>query len=607
MNRLVTMRTPFLFALAALAACSGGASDTGTIFSGTFNVLATEPLNGGRLFLNDPIRFDFSTPVDLNSADLDTVSFSVFDLNGNPVAEQPTGHFELDKRPGDDTVGRRLVFVPTLPSNDDFTNGGFRPGRTYLVRLVGGDRHNNTVLRDQSGNGLGNAQTFRFVTADGTTPTQLFRNTLAGGPRRTGLSVTPPAESTGLALNNIRTPTIEVRLDFNQALNPSSTNVPVALDTNPVLRAGIDKGRVFLQYQEGLNKVWIPANVDIEVNDATRSTVLMRPVGVLPNNATVEVIVESTMEDISGESNVGNAAYNSTFATFQTQPLYEPQFDSLVENFKSTDNFDFDAAFLEPQAEVGNGFVRAGFDFEGTTTQLDFIPTTPDLVLNTDFTQIAPANGLPFNVSGGVFNFRDVTINSGVIVKGQGTRPMVWLVSGNFTVNGRLTVGGGDGVRVNTLNSANFPSAGGVGVCGGGNGGKGSPISTARSFSGQAGFGPNQKPGGGGGGGLLSCNTACNRGSGGGGGSLATQGDPWYGTITARQRMSGGAGACPVERACSRSTASAAPAASASRTRRRARWPAALPARACSRTPGPTTTSGVRVSTSTARSASAVS
>src|SRR5262245_36239674 len=542
MNRFVTMRTTFLFALIALAACSGGSSDTGSVFGGTFDVLATEPLNGGRLFLNDPIRFDFSTPVDLGSADLNTVSFSVLDLNGKPVAEQPTGHFELDKRPGDDTVGRRLVFVPKLPSNDDFTNGGFRPARTYLVRLVGGDRHNTTVLLDQSGNGISNAQTFRFVTADGTTPTQLFRNTLAGGPRRTGFSVTPPAESTGVALNKFCSPTIEVRLDFNQALNPSSTNVPVALDTNPVLRAGVDKGRIFLQYQEGLNKVWIPANVDIEVNDLALATVLMRPVGVLPNNATVEVIVESTMEDISGESNVGNAAYNSTFATFQTQPLYEAQFDSLVENFENADNIDFDAAFLEPQAEVGNGFVRAGFEFEGTTTQLNYAPTTPDVTLNTDFTQIEPANGLPFNVSGGVFNFKDVTISENVIVKGQGTRPMVWLASGNFIVNGKLSVRGGDGVRVNTLNSANFPSAGGVGVCGGGDGGKGSPISTARSFAGQSGFGPNQKPGAGGGGGQLSCNTACNRGSGGGGGSLATQGDPWYGTIPARQRMSGGTG-----------------------------------------------------------------
>src|SRR5262249_55366472 len=35
-------------------------------------------------------------------------------------------------------------------TNDTFDNGGFRPGRTYLVRLVGGDLHNDTVLRSAS-------------------------------------------------------------------------------------------------------------------------------------------------------------------------------------------------------------------------------------------------------------------------------------------------------------------------------------------------------------------------------------------------------------------------------------------------------------------------
>ncbi len=528
MNRFVTLRTTFLLALAAAAAsCSGGSTGTGTIFSGAFSVLGTEPLNGGRLFLNDPIRFDFSTPVELTTADLNTVSFSVLDLNGNPVAEQPTGHFELAKRPGDDVIGRRLMFVPTLPSDDDYSNGGFRPGRTYLVRLVGGDRHNDSVLKDQLGNGLGNAQTFRFSTADGTTPAQLFRNGKAGGPRRAGFSVTPSAEAAGVALNKFGTPTVEVRVQFDQPLNPNSGNVPVKLDTNPLLRAGTDKGRVYLQYREGLADVWIPADVSIEVNDLDRSTVLLRPVGVLPNSATIEVIVQSTMEDISGESNVGNAAYNPVFATFRTQPAFEPQFDAVVERFTSSDRIDFDAAFMEPQAEVGNGFVRSGFEFEGTTTQLEYEPNVAEVRLSTDFTTVEPKNGLPFNVSGGVFNFRTVTIPQGVTVSGVGTRPMVWLVGGDFTVNGTLTVRGSDGSRVNTLNSANFPTAGGVGVCGGGNGGRGSPSSTARSFTGQAGFGPLQKPGTGGGAGAIAC-TNCNIGSGGGGGSLATQGDPFY-------------------------------------------------------------------------------
>jgi hypothetical protein len=194
MNLILNPRTPLLLALAAMAACSGGSSDTGSAFSGSFDAVSTEPLNGGRLYLNDPIRFDFSTPVDINTASPLTVSFSVLDLNNNPVAEQPTGRFEIATRPGDTSPGRRLLFVPTLPSNDNYDNGGFRPGRTYLVRLVGGDRRNDAVLRSTTGKGLSNPQTYRFTTADGTTPTELFRNVKPGGPRRTGFTITPAPE-----------------------------------------------------------------------------------------------------------------------------------------------------------------------------------------------------------------------------------------------------------------------------------------------------------------------------------------------------------------------------------------------------------------------------
>ncbi|MFN3241400.1 MAG: Ig-like domain-containing protein [Planctomycetota bacterium] len=526
-----TTRLFSLAVLAALASCGGGGGSTGGVKTGgDFVVLSTEPSDNGQLFLNDPIRIDFSNRVNLDSVNLSTFTFQVFDQIGQPVAEPVAGRFELGTSPGDTEAGRRLRFVPVLPTNNLYTNGGFRPGRTYEVQLVGGNRNNGTVLRDVGGKALALPRTFRFKTADGTTPSALFRNTAPGGPRRTAFEVTPTPDTTGVVLNKLGAAPVELRLRFDQPLNPSSTNVPTAIQTDPLTRNSNSRGRVFLEYDdpEFGDNVWIPADVELETNASDGATLVMRPLGVLPNNATIRVVVERTLEDISGESNVANVAYERIFATFKTRRAYEQQFDGLVDDFLATSNVDMTAAFSEPVGEVGPGFLKAGFDFEGNVTGAEFEPTAPMTVLNTDFTLVQPKNGSPFNVSGGVFNFRSVNIPAGRTVQGQGTNPMVWLVSETFEVSGTLSVRGGDGQRVNTSGNANVAKSGGAGVCGGGDGGAGSPSATERDLAGETGNGPLQAAGQGGRGGALSCTAGCGRGAGGGGGSLATQGDPGF-------------------------------------------------------------------------------
>jgi len=554
-QRFTILSSAAALAALVLAGCSGGGGEapgSSRQTGGDFLVLETEPQNNGRLFLNEAIRLDFSNPVDVNTADLNTVGFTVLDQNGTATSEQPVGTFRVTRSPGDEAVGRRLEFVPAFPTNNSFDNGGFRPGRTYLMQLVGGDQRNGTVLRDLNGKGLSVPQTLRFSTADGTTPTQLFRDVVAGGPARAGFAVSPPLVSGESTLNLIGQADLEVRLTFNQPLNPSSANVPVDLDTDPLLRNQVQKGRIYMEYDDpdpaiGRNR-WIPASVELEVNDLDRAVVVLRPVGVLPNNALIRVRVENTLEDISGESNVANAAFDPNFATFRTNSSYDVQFDAVVAEFDDAGSIDFGAPFVEPFAQVSGGMISSSLQFEGLPTVLDYEPTQREVVLNTDFTTIQPKNGQPFNVSGGVFNFNNVTIPAGVSVQGTGSKPMVWLVAQDFTVSGLLSVRGGDGDRVNTLNSANFPAAGGIGQCGGGNGGRGSPNGTARSPEGEAGFGPGQIPAGGGRPGRLACTAGCSIGSGGGGGSFATAGDPWFKTSGYPQVNGLGGSGCGASR-----------------------------------------------------------
>lgn len=533
------------FLLVAACSSSSGGDVGETTAGGDFLLAATEPVDGATIFLNDPVAFDFTHSIDLDSANLTTVSFAVLDESGLPSSEFVTGNFELGLRPGDDEPGRRLLFVPRYPTNNDLDNGGFRAGSTYRVQLVGGKEQNGTVIRSRLERGLEKPVTIEFTTVDGTQPQQLFRNPKAGGPQRVGMSVDTATSLDEVSLGLFGAPRVAVRLQFDQALNPRDLNVPVSFDPDPLVRAENDRGRIYLEYKDpelddpgdDQDFTWIPATVILERNDLNGAEVALEPVGVLPNNATVRVIVSAQLQDIAGENNLDRASFDRVFGTFRTAAAYEQQWNAIVEDFRDLRNIDFDAVFPESLAKVGPGYVRAGFDFGGSSTEFDYRPLANEVVLNTSFTQVVPENGLPFTVNGGVFRFDDVTIPQGVTVRGQGPNPMIWQCSGKFTVHGTLSVSGGDGARVDTLRGANVAKAGGIGSCGGGNGGLGTPSGIGRDQAGGSGRGPGQVAGGGGSGGVLACDTVCYNntsasfyngsggGSGGGGGGMATQGD----------------------------------------------------------------------------------
>ncbi|MHC5065474.1 MAG: hypothetical protein ACYTG5_16025, partial [Planctomycetota bacterium] len=542
--------------LTGLTACSGGGSGGSGVqgTSGNFVVLSTSPDNNGKLFLNDPIAIDFSNPVKLSSVDRNTFAFEVFDLLGNRLNEQPFGRFELDDIPGDPGsgveatgLGRRLLFLPKFPTNRTFDDGGFLPGRRYVLTLVGGRAGFGTVLEDISGKPLREPVTFQFSTSDGLNPALLFRDQVLGGPRRAqppliDFEANPRNENGRVELSRLSQKGVEVRLRFNQPLNPSPENVPVEISPDPTERDSDNKGRIFLEYDDVLGETWIPATVDLESNDNEGAAVVLRPIGVLPNNALIRVIVEDTLEDLAGESNVSDEGYVRLFASFETAEDFDPQFDALVDAFDSgmpssgqagdgtidmVTTFDPNPIFLEPEAELVDGVVRATFNYEGGEANLEYEPIQREIFLNTNSTEITPVGLPPINVTGGVFRFRRVTIPEGVKVQGTGSNPMVWLVNGDFTVNGILSVDGEDGTTVSGLGAANQLVPGGAGNCGGGDGGDGSPETDMVSAFGGAGNGAGQVLGQGGGPGRLGCE-GCVRGSGGGGGSFATQGDPHF-------------------------------------------------------------------------------
>ncbi|MHC5065734.1 MAG: Ig-like domain-containing domain [Planctomycetota bacterium] len=524
---------PSLIAALALgmASCSGGGSTPGTTpgTSGDFLVQKTDPPNNGQIFLNDPIIIEFSNAVDPDSLRLDALDIRVFDLNNNPLTEIVFGSLSVESTGPVGPNGpdnKRVVLTPRFPTNETFDNGSFRPGRKYVINVVGGEQG----FRDAFGQPIRAPFTFLFSTVEGALPGQLFRDVGFGGPVPSSFDVSPKAggaEVDTVALNRFGTTPVEIRLGFNQPLNPQLENLPLDLSLDPLLREGVSKGRVFLEYDDLPNTdIWIPATVDLEVNTNAGSELVLRPIGLLPNNANIRVIYEKELEDLSGQSNEFNPLFDRIFARFETTQEFEPQFDALVEAFDLEGTVDSAAPFLEPEAAIKDGSLQSTFSFEGIDARFEYEPTVREVELNTDFTQVTPKGAPPINVAGGVFRFAKVTIPEGVEVKGVGSNPMVWLVNGDFTINGTLTVDGGDGTKVSGLAAANIPTGGGVGNAGGGSGGLGSPNPFGPSLRGEAGRGPGNRPNGGGAGGRYACIGGAVTGSGGGGGSFTTQGDP---------------------------------------------------------------------------------
>ncbi|MCA8971595.1 MAG: hypothetical protein KDC95_17515 [Planctomycetes bacterium] len=174
----------------------------------------------------------------------------------------------------------------------------------------------------------------------------------------------------------------------------------------------------------------------------------------------------------------------------------------------------------------------------------EWVAPSGDTTLSTSFQTLKAKSGRTVTLVNGIYVFKNVTIPSGSRVKCAGPNPMIWVVTGDFLVDGELAADGSDGQHVMTLNSANVPIAGGTGGPAGGRGGAGSPATNQTSPQGEDGHGPYDFPAFGGRGGSLAIGpTVSHYGSGGGGGVFGSAGDlSPFGLTIAQTSGAGGDG-----------------------------------------------------------------
>jgi len=562
LRRQSTRWLPIVVVGALLSACSGSGSGSSGASSASFTLSSTGVADGQTWQINRPIKFTFSQSVDFDTVTLNTINIQRID--GAPVL----GEFALDETDLDpvDSQPRAVLFRPSCPTVDDFSDAGFLPGSVYYqVNVQSAENGATTVRSLRSGQALQFGRTLRFKTPDAIVLSDLFLDTKLGPPaplfsdgvvdgcrievldpesgEMTPIPFVRGGDGVGrlegdyLVPNNfysVPATQVHIYLEFNQAVSPTSDN--------------ISSTRLTLQYEEtvgGGDWTSIPTQLELVANcTETGATVRIDPVGILPQDRPLRVVVSAQFEDLVGDRNIVEL---DQFATMHTAAALDSEGnevvtgDEILERFDPADRVfeDATAALDAPHAFWGNSTtgasgLQAPFAFEGTGGpggDFDlYIRTGSEVVFDTTSTMfLGGPNGSPQTSQlavNGKLNVRDLLIEDGAELRIQGANPALILASRNVTVQGVISINGSSAPSVFTLDTPNQPESGASGQGGGGDGGTGSYLTTQVTPKGGNGFGAYNKPNLGGEGGDSGWHESDNdlgirrRAGGGGGGQL---------------------------------------------------------------------------------------
>ncbi len=535
--------------LGALPGCAGGGSGA----NAPFDLVEVSVQDGGVWQINRPIRLTFGGDVDFASVSLNTIHVA---RDGGAPA---TGEFSLEG-------SRTVVFQPTCPALDDYSDAGLAPGGVLYRLDVPGGTAGGPAVRSTDGAALSHSHSVRFLTPDSTDPGVLFLDPRPGPPApviRSAPGVVdasyleigedagnrvyfepravadadlgadvPAGFAAGLNLYSDLSTHVALVIALDQPVNPSSANVSV--DT------------VRLEYLDAAG-AWrrLAHTVQLVANcSGSGARLRLTPTGILPQNHLVRAVLTQDFEDLVGQGNLVLLAVGTFLVATATDPGGSAPGDGgdeVLEEFSAGGDApgsreDNRSPLLDPRATWGpGGMLRAGFAFDGTggpggdfDWQIGSDPPAPPqtIVLDTTFAVITNAQQTAQAiVIGGRVDVRNLTIKANGTLIVQGPHPCRILVAGSARIDGTILVKGNSNLGVVTLGTANIPEPGAPGQAGGGRGGTGSYLTTQSTPAGQGGYGAFDTENGGGGGGESGFNPDVEpeghrRAGGGGGGTF---------------------------------------------------------------------------------------
>ncbi len=530
------------------------ANQTSPISRFDLGVLSISVSPGATLKINQPILITFDRPIDFTTVNSNTLMItSESGIPGAGVYSQPldsNGQVQTDQ----------ILFTPSCPTLDDFSDAGLSVGSMYALWIPGLDSNPGAVtIRGVAGSAIPNTLSLGFSTPNSMDPSVLFLDSVAGPPEVV-LIPGPGGPIPGSALHATHLEIGGVATDryyfgnnglgsFEVPLNMYSdpdTQVSLLVCFNqPVLAvsSNINSEMLTLEYEQAPGN-WEPvsAEVSLENNCEGEGAVLRAtPLGLLPQGSVLRVTLAQGFQDLAGDPTSQDA---SGFAPMNTETILDNNgtpdegADELLEEFTVGGSMggsleDTTSALAYPRANWGSdGKLEASLDFGGTggpNGNFDYYaPAGQIVVINTSFdTIVGGPGGAPTatqSIIGGVIDVRDFIIPSGTQLFFQGPNPVTLLATGTVRIDGQVFLRGGSSYGVSTLNTTHQPEPGALGAAGGGGGGSGSYLTTTSTPRGGNGFGAFGLPSGGGQGGETSYSTSSNRdfrrGSGGGGGRL---------------------------------------------------------------------------------------
>ncbi len=550
-------QSPMSWALALTLGITAGCSSSGSggSSSGTSADLAITSISvvsGTTWKINRPIDVAFDQDIDFDTVNLNT--FQLVDPTGVSASGVFLQPLDLQGEPLTNVVR----FQPTCPTEDDFSDSGLAVNESYRLVVAGvNDTPGGITIQSVTGDYVGVGAYVEFVTPNSTLPETLFLDTVPGPPsvRVRDLGSVPGdsldasyLEVGGDAINPLYFTSDGLgsyEIPLNMYSDPDS-QISVMLYLNqPVLAssANINSDQVSFEY-ESANNVWsdIPTSVVLEQNCVLSGSILrVTPLGLIPQGSAVRVALRQGFVDITGDPTPQD---NTDFAVMASRSILDgggapgEGSDELLEEFAvggalAGSNEDTDSPLGSPRAVWGEtGKLEASFAFGGTggpggNFDYHVAPNATITINTTTATIVGGPGGTPTasqTIIGGVVDVRDMYVPAGSRLIFVGPNPVTILASGTVTIEGEVSVRGGNNDGVGTLNTTFQPESGSAGNAGGGKGGTGSFLTSSSTPRGGTGSGPFNVAGGGGFGGETSYSANTNkderRGAGGGGGGF---------------------------------------------------------------------------------------